>query len=83
MQATYVNDLRLETTPMTNDEAYDGFLKIAENIAAGVEFPKKPFNQLTLDDIHFHQASLLGLIKKPDEVSHISWENLEETHFRI
>jgi hypothetical protein len=41
MQATYVNDLRLETTPMTNDEAYDGFLKIAENIAAGVEFPKK------------------------------------------
>jgi hypothetical protein len=58
MQATYVNDLRLETTPMTNDEAYDGFLKIAENIAAGVEFPKKPFNQLTLDDMPLSPSEL-------------------------
>jgi hypothetical protein len=57
MQATYVNDLRL-ATPMTNDEAYDGFLKIAENIAAGVEFPKKPFNQLTLDDMPLSPSEL-------------------------
>jgi hypothetical protein len=47
-----------EATPMTNDEAYDGFLKIAENIAAGVEFPKKPFNQLTLDDMPLSPSEL-------------------------
>jgi hypothetical protein len=47
-----------EATPMTNDEAYDGFLKIAENIAVGVEFPKKPFNQLTLDDMPLSQSEL-------------------------
>jgi hypothetical protein len=58
MQATYLNDLRLEATPMTNDEAYDGFLKIAENIAVGVEFPKKPFNQLTLDDMPLSPSEL-------------------------
>jgi hypothetical protein len=61
MQATYVNDLRLETTPMTNDEAYDGFLKIAENIAAGVEFPKKPFDQLTLDDMPVSPRELANI----------------------
>jgi hypothetical protein len=48
----------MEATPMTNDEAYDGFLKIAENIAAGVEFPKKPFNQLTLDDMPLSPSEL-------------------------
>jgi hypothetical protein len=47
-----------EATPMTNDEAYDGFLKIAENIAVGVEFPKKPFNQLTLDDMPLSPSEL-------------------------
>jgi hypothetical protein len=30
-----------EATPMTNDEAYDGFLKIAENIAARRRISKK------------------------------------------
>jgi hypothetical protein len=63
MQATYVNDLRLETTPMTNDEAYDGFLKIAENIAAtAVEVSnQKPFNQLTLDDMPVSPRELTSI----------------------
>jgi hypothetical protein len=50
-----------EATPMTNDEAYDGFLKIAENIAVGVEFPKKPFNQLTLDDMPLSPRELTSI----------------------
>jgi hypothetical protein len=50
-----------EATPMTNDEAYDGFLKIAENIAVGVEFPKKPFNQLTLDDMPLSPSELTSI----------------------
>ena len=41
-----------EATPMTMDEAYDGFLKMAEKIGEdGVNFPKKPFDQLTFDDM--------------------------------
>ena len=48
-----------EATPMTNDEAYDGFLKIAEKIGEdGVEFPKKPFDQLTLDDMPLPPSQL-------------------------
>jgi hypothetical protein len=50
-----------EATPMTNDEAYDGFLKISENIAVGVEFPKKPFNQLTLDDMPLSPSELTSI----------------------
>jgi hypothetical protein len=36
-----------------------GFLNIAANIAAGVEFPKKPFNQLTLDDMPLSPSELM------------------------
>ena len=41
-----------EATPMTNDEAYGRFLKIADTVGQdGIEFPKKPFDQLTFDDM--------------------------------
>ena len=48
-----------ETTPMTNDEAYGGFLKIADTVGQdGIEFPKKPFDQLTLDDMPIAPSEL-------------------------
>jgi hypothetical protein len=48
-----------EATPMTNDEAYGGFLKIADTVGQdGIEFPKKPFDQLTLDDMPIAPSEL-------------------------
>jgi hypothetical protein len=59
-----------EATPMTNDEAYDGFLKMSEGFNKAVDnsdalyhvttpnFPKKPFDQLTLDDMPLSPSEL-------------------------
>jgi hypothetical protein len=65
-----------EATPMTNDEAYDGFLNMTEAFykAAGGDsayhkslavppkfFPKKPFDQLTLDDMPVSPRELANI----------------------
>ena len=48
-----------EATPMTNDEAYGRFLKIEDTVGQdGIEFPKKPFDQLTLDDMPIAPSEL-------------------------
>jgi hypothetical protein len=66
-----------EATPMTNDEAYDGFLKMSEAFYKATEgsdsayhkslavppkfFPKKPFDQLTLDDMPVSPRELANI----------------------
>ena len=66
-----------EATPMTNDEAYDGFLNMTEAFYKATErsdsayhkslavppkfFPKKPFNQLTLDDMPVSPRELANI----------------------
>jgi hypothetical protein len=65
-----------EATPMTNDEAYDGFLNMTEAFykAAGGDsayhkslavppkfFPKKPFDQLTLNDMPVSPRELANI----------------------
>jgi hypothetical protein len=66
-----------EATPMTNDEAYDGFLNMTEAFYKATEgsdsayhkslavppkfFPKKPFDQLTLDDMPVSPRELANI----------------------
>jgi hypothetical protein len=66
-----------EATPMTNDEAYDGFLNMTEAFYKATEgsdsayhkslavppkfFPKKPFEQLTLDDMPVSPRELANI----------------------
>ena len=51
-------------TPMTNDEAYDEFLRMSELKDDGLEFPKKPFDQLTFDDMPISARELANINQK-------------------